>query len=95
MKLCNFFILFIFAFVISIKVRCANKGNAKYEKAHRDCTMSEYDCGNYLEDENCVMQCISKECYKKFVEDHLIEMGEVNFPVKKQFEACFNNFMNK
>ncbi len=85
-------LFFLIAIVIREVLLNTKRGNAKFDKAYRDCSGSQSECGKFNENENCVYKCMSLDCYNQVYGDYILEMGEMHFDLKKKFEKCYINF---
>jgi hypothetical protein len=82
------FIYYIFFFCFYIV--CSNKSGqiSKFERLYRDCNNNQ--CMYKPNDETCVFICMNRECFNKVYGNYMLEYGEINYEMKKEFENCFN-----
>ena len=83
--------IFIFVLLICIsKFTMNNKSGqtSRFDKSYRDCRSSQ--CQFRSNDDNCNYRCMEQECYDKIYGNYLLEFGEINIDMKKEFENCFN-----
>ena len=78
------FLFFLINFISSNK----NKQLTKFERAYNECKNGV--CIYRQFDENCLLKCISTNCYSQIFSDYLIEFGEVLGDIKNKFETCYN-----
>jgi hypothetical protein len=65
-----------------------NKGLSNFDIKYNDCKSNH--CVKRQSDENCIFKCVSEICYEEVLENHLFELGEINYDLKSRFERCFN-----
>jgi hypothetical protein len=61
---------------------------SRFERIYRECSSNE--CKERVNDDNCIYNCMSKNCYETIYENYLLEYGEINQELKSKFEKCFN-----
>lgn len=67
-----------------------NKGQSQFERMFKECS-STPQCMRRPNDDNCLYQCVNKECYDELIGNTnlLIEYGEIDSELKKTFEKCY------
>ena len=66
------------------------KVTGKFEKKFQECAQTA-KCMNRPNDDNCIYQCASMECYEETITSKglLLEYGEVDNTLRKSFEHCW------
>ena len=81
-------IILVILALINLVSSNKNKQLTKFERAYNECKNGV--CIYRQFDENCILKCISTNCYNQIFSDYLIEFGEVLGDLKYKFENCYN-----
>lgn len=66
------------------------KVTGKFDKKFQECAQTA-KCMNRPNDDNCIYQCASMECYEEIITSKgvFLEYGEVDNTLRKSFEHCW------
>ena len=82
-------LILVFLFIILHLNSCNKQGQtSRFDRHYRDCGNGQ--CQFRVNDDACVYKWMDSGCYEKIYGNYLLEFGEVNNELKKEFENCFN-----
>ena len=82
--------LCVILLIINICQSNKDKQQSRFDRAYKECS-SKGECSNRPNDEGCVLNCISPNCYNQiYGNDYIYVFGEINYELKGKFEGCYN-----
>jgi hypothetical protein len=86
-----FSLLLLCAFWGPRQIHAKGAGSHADRQAHRKrgaCEQAECSHLHFLENSNCVNQCVSRACFDEVYKGKELEDGEINLPQEHRFKSC-------